>query len=91
MSQIAVNRKDQLNRLASRAGGLTPSEQELVKIYTPEITALCERGLDSVLVLHILRDLDWNDPSSHDIDALEVTVKKNLQTVSKNKIRFTLT
>ena len=81
MSQF-VKGTDHLNRLARRAGGLTPNEHELVGVFTPEITALCERGIDSVLVLHFLRDLDQNDPSSHDVDALEVAVKKNIHSVS---------
>ena len=80
-----VKGEDHLNRLASRAGGLTPDEQELVRIFTPEIIALYERGLDSVLVLHVLRDLDQNDPSSHDLDTLEVAVKKNIHVVSTFK------
>lgn len=80
-------RQKRLDHLIHRAGGLTANEQELVKQFTPEIVALSERGVDSVLFLHMIRDFDPNDPSSHDIDALERKTRlKSRLNVSSNAV-----
>ena len=63
-------------------GGITAEEQELIRLFTPEIIALSERGIDSVLVFHMLKDLNFSDPSSHDIDALEEQIKSSISKVS---------
>ena len=54
----------------------------LVSTFSREIAALSERGVDSVLVLHMLRYLDPSDPLSHDVDALERKAITSLETVS---------
>jgi len=61
---------------------MTAREADLVREFTPEIIELSKRGVDSVLVLHILRDLNPLDPLSRDIDALEVKAKTTMDVVS---------
>ena len=63
-------------------GGITAREADLVNTFTPEIIELSKRGVDSVLVLHILHDLDPSDPLSHDVDALEVKARTTMEVVS---------
>jgi len=70
-----------LDRTVRSIGGITAREADLVREFTPEIIELSKRGVDSVLVLHILRDLNPLDPLSRDIDALEVKAKTTLNKV----------
>ena len=71
-----------MDRTVRSIGGITAREADLVAVYTPEIVELSKRGVDSVLVLHMLRDLDPSDPSSHDVNALEVKARTTMDLVS---------
>ena len=76
-------KQDRFEHLVRRAGRITSREQDVVTLYRAEISALSERGLDSVLLFHLLQQIDPNDLCYRDMDVLEESARKSISKVGK--------